>query len=95
MTFLPAGGMDICKRLGLNIRRLRKDKGLSQEEFAFEADETQRTYVSEVERGKRNPTITKVAQFARVLGVTPGHLLDADPNRTTKAQSAGRPGSRA
>ena len=70
--------MDIRKRLGLNIRHLRKAKGLSQERFAFEAD-IHRTYVSDVERGIRNPTVTVVEKFARALDVTPGYLLDTDP----------------
>ena len=70
--------MDIRKRLGANIRRLREEKGLSQEEFGFEAN-SGRTYVSEVERGKRNATATVIERFAKVLGVTPGYLLDADP----------------
>jgi transcriptional regulator with XRE-family HTH domain len=69
--------MDIRKKLGLNVRRLRKSKGLSQEQFAFEAN-IHRTYVSDIERGARNPTITVVEKFARNLGVTPGYLLDAD-----------------
>lgn len=72
--------MDIRKRLGLNIRNLRKAKGLSQEKFAFEAD-IHRTYVSDVERGNRNPTITVVEKFAKALGVAPGYLLDRDPSR--------------
>lgn len=72
--------MDIRRKLGLNIKRLRKAKGLSQEDFAFEA-EIHRTYVSDVERGSRNPTITVVEKFAKALGVTPGHLLDADPKK--------------
>jgi len=77
--------MDIRKKLGLNIRRLRKEKGLSQEALGFEANNTQRTYVSEVERATRNITVTKVAQFAKALGVTPGYLLDADPSQLVKA----------
>jgi transcriptional regulator with XRE-family HTH domain len=72
--------MDIRKRLGANIRRLREEKGLSQEDFGFEAN-SGRTYVSEVERGKRNATVTVVEKFAKVLGVTPGYLLDADPRK--------------
>lgn len=71
--------MDIRRRLGLNIKQLRKAKGLSQEQFAFEAD-IHRTYVSDVERGSRNPTVTVVEKFAKALGVTPGYLLDTEPD---------------
>jgi transcriptional regulator with XRE-family HTH domain len=52
----------------------------AKEDFGFEAN-SGRTYVSEVERGKRNATVTVVEKFAKVLGVTPGYLLDADPRK--------------
>ena len=67
--------MDIRSRLGFNIRRLRQEKGWSQEAFAAEAD-IHRTYVSDIERGARNPTITVVEKLAKPLGVTAGTLLD-------------------
>lgn len=67
--------MDICRRLGENLRILREAKGLSQEQFAFEAG-VHRTYVSDIERGARNPTIRIVSRLAEPLGVTPGKLLD-------------------
>tara|TARA_R110002096_G_scaffold257381_1_gene450745 strand:+ start:67342 stop:67554 length:213 start_codon:yes stop_codon:yes gene_type:complete len=67
--------MDIKKKFGQNVKRLRLMKNLSQEKFAFEAD-IHRTYVSDVERGIRNPTITVVEKLAKALNVTPGELLD-------------------
>lgn len=60
--------------LGTNLRRLREAKGLSQEKFAFEAG-IHRTYVSDIERGARNPTITVVESLAIALGVTASELL--------------------
>jgi len=67
--------VDIRQRLGRNLRRLRQEKGLSQEEFAFEA-EIHRTYISDLERGARNPTVTIVEKLAKALGVKPGVLLN-------------------
>ncbi|MBZ9965004.1 helix-turn-helix domain-containing protein [Mesorhizobium sp. BR1-1-2] len=67
--------MDIRKRLGLNLRRLRLAKGLSQEAFADDVG-IHRTYVSDLERGRRNPTITIVEKLAMFLAVKPGELLD-------------------
>ena len=67
--------MDIQNRLGRNLRRLRQEKGWSQESFAFEA-QIHRTYVSDLERGARNPTITVVEKLAKALKVKPGLLLD-------------------
>ena len=73
---LPPRAMDdIRSRLAKNLRRLRQEKGLSQEAFADEAG-LQRTYVSELERCKRNPSIMIIEKLAVALGVSPGKLLD-------------------
>jgi len=67
--------VDIRVRLGQNVRRLREAKGWSQEDYADRAG-IHRTYVSDIERGKRNPTITVVEKLAEPLEVTAGSLLD-------------------
>ena len=67
--------MDICKRLGQNVRRLREAKGWSQEAYADEAG-IHRTYVSDIERGARNPTVKVVEKLAKPLGVSAGTLID-------------------
>ena len=67
--------MDIRVRLGQNLRRLRTEKGLSQEEFAFQAN-IHRTYVSDIERGVRNPTIIVVDRLATALEVSASRLLE-------------------
>ncbi|MCX7357254.1 MAG: helix-turn-helix transcriptional regulator [Alphaproteobacteria bacterium] len=66
--------MDIRRQLSRNLRRLRTEKGWSQEELADRAG-LHRTYVSGVERGVRNPTITIVAALAKALGVPAAELL--------------------
>ncbi len=67
--------MDIRRRVGRNIKQARAAKGWSQEELADQVG-IHRTYVSGLERGVRNPTITVLEKMARPLGVTPGSLLD-------------------
>jgi DNA-binding XRE family transcriptional regulator len=67
--------MDVRNRLAKNVRLLRRRKGWSQEAFAEEAG-LHRTYISDLERGSRNPTITVVDKLATALGVTVGQLLD-------------------
>lgn len=67
--------MDICLRLGHNVRRLRLEKGWSQEDYADRA-EIHRTYVSDIERGRRNPSLTLIEKLAKPFGVAPGRLLD-------------------
>lgn len=66
---------DIQKRLGKNVARLRRERGLSQEAFADHA-QIHRTYISDIERGARNPTIEVVAKIAKALGVGPSELLE-------------------
>jgi transcriptional regulator with XRE-family HTH domain len=67
--------VDIRRRLGANVRKLRLRRGWSQEEYAEEAG-IHRTYVSDIERGVRNPTATVIEKLARPLDVPAGRLLD-------------------
>ena len=67
--------MEIRERLAKSLRVLRQEKGWSQEVFAKEAG-LHRTYISDLERGARNPTVTVVDKLSTALGVTPGRLLD-------------------
>jgi transcriptional regulator with XRE-family HTH domain len=66
--------VDVRLRLGANLRRLRLERGWSQEEFADLAD-IHRTYVSDIERGARNPTITVVEKLAAPFALAAGDLL--------------------
>lgn len=67
--------VDIRARLGRNVRKLREARGWSQEDYADRAG-IHRTYVSDIERGRRNPTITVVEKLAGPLEIEPGVLLD-------------------
>lgn len=60
--------MDVRNRVGGNIRRLRLERQLSQEELAHRAG-LDRTYISSVERAVRNPTITVLDKIATGLAV--------------------------
>jgi transcriptional regulator with XRE-family HTH domain len=66
--------MDLNRVLGRNIRALRQRRGLSQEELALEA-EMKRSYVSDLERGTRNPSVKAVGRLAKALGVEAWQLL--------------------
>ena len=66
--------MDMRRLVGLNFARLRRKKGLTQEEFAEKSGFTQQ-YVSDLERGKRNPSIITLYHLASGLGVTPKELI--------------------
>ena len=69
--------MDVRKKLGSKVQRLRRELGISQEELADRAG-LHRTYVSGVERGVRNPTLTVIEKLAQALGVTIAALVAFD-----------------
>jgi transcriptional regulator with XRE-family HTH domain len=54
--------------LGRNVRRLRQQRKLTQEQLAFEA-RIDLTYVGGIERGRRNPSLLVMARIAKALGV--------------------------
>ena len=67
--------MDIKERFGRNVRFYRQQRGFSQEALA-EHSGLHRTYISGLESGTRNPTITVVAQLAKALRVKTSDLLE-------------------
>ncbi len=69
--------MDVRKRVGLNLRKFRLDRGLSQEALAFDCG-LPRTYISGVERGVRNPTVLVLERIAMALKVPSSRLLEED-----------------
>lgn len=69
--------MDIRRVVGQRVREFRERKGWSQEELADRSG-IHRTYISGVERGIRNPTITILSILGGTLGVEPADLLRED-----------------
>ena len=67
--------MDVRQRLAANVKRLRKERGWSQEALA-DAAALDRTYVSGIERVVKNPTIIVVQRIALALDCALGDLLD-------------------
>lgn len=59
---------EILIRFGNNVREIRKDKGLSQEELSFKA-ELHRTYIGMIERAEKNITLTNIEKIANGLEV--------------------------
>jgi len=62
------------QRVAWNLRRIRTERGLSQEALALNAN-VDRSYVGRLERGEENPTIAILDRLAKVLGVAAGELL--------------------
>ena len=73
--------MDIRHQVGANVKRWRKERGLSQERLAFDCG-LHRTYISGVERGIRNPTVVVLEQIAIALNVPTSHLLEASKEKS-------------
>jgi transcriptional regulator with XRE-family HTH domain len=69
--------MDMRKLVGRNLARLRREKRFTQERFAEVAGVTQQ-YVSDIERGLRNPTIVSIYNLATALGVNHVELVMPD-----------------
>lgn len=69
-------------RFGVNVRRCRMAVGLSQEQLAariepnVRGEPTHHNYIGEIERGKGNPSLAKIINLARALGVPVRELLD-------------------
>ena len=60
---------------GRNVARIREQKGLTQDSLVEKAD-LDRTYLSGIERGVRNPSIKTVLRIAKALEVSVGKLVE-------------------
>ena len=65
---------DVKQRFGKAIRRRRRELDLSQEELAERA-ELHRTYVSDIERGDRNPSLENIEKLAKALNIKVSDLF--------------------
>jgi transcriptional regulator with XRE-family HTH domain len=66
--------LNIKHQFGGNIRKLRLEKKLSQEQLAYMCS-LHRTYIGSIERGERNVSLENIVSISRVLGVKPTILL--------------------
>lgn len=71
------GSMDYQKILGENVRSLRIERQLTQEQLA-ELCNLHRTYIGAIERGDRNVSLNNIVKVAQALNVTPSDLLQFD-----------------
>lgn len=69
--------MDMRKLVGRNFTRLRKEKGLTQEELEARSGFSQQ-YLSGLEQGKRNPTVITLYELSQALGVSHMDLVRPD-----------------
>lgn len=69
--------MDMRRLVGANFARLRRARGLTQEQVAAMSGFSQQ-YLSGLEQGRRNPTVVTLYELAQALGVTAIDLLRPD-----------------
>lgn len=84
--------MDMRRLVGENVRRIRQDRGLTQEQFADLSGFSQQ-YLSGLERGRRNPTVVTLFELATALKAQPVELL-APIEGTTSGQPPSTPKKR-
>jgi len=65
----------ILRAFGFSVKRQRESKRLTQEILAEKAD-MDRTYLSDIERGIRNPGVKNVVRIAKALGITASRLME-------------------
>jgi transcriptional regulator with XRE-family HTH domain len=70
--------MDMRKLVGRNVKRIRQQKGLTQEQLA-EISGFSQQYISGLEQGRRNPTIVSIFELATALGVSHMDLVGPEP----------------
>jgi transcriptional regulator with XRE-family HTH domain len=66
--------MELPEAFGFAIRKLRIERGLTQEQLGFEAN-LRRTYISSLELGQKTPSITTIYKLANVFGISMSKLL--------------------
>ena len=91
--------MDVDRLIGFNFKRLRLGKNLPQEEIALRLGTVDQAYLSQLEKGERNPTGRTIFRLAGALEVNVGDLFATDgvdedilvsPKTTVKKSRAGR-----
>jgi transcriptional regulator with XRE-family HTH domain len=66
--------MDMRRLVGRNVKRIRQEKGLTQEQLADLSGFSQQ-YISGLEQGRRNPTVVSLYELATALGVSHMELV--------------------
>lgn len=82
--------MDMRRLVGRNFARIRREKGLTQEQIEERSGHSQQ-YLSGLERGRRNPTVVSLFEIAQALGADPVALLAPDEEALCEAMKPSSP----
>jgi transcriptional regulator with XRE-family HTH domain len=76
--------MDMRRLVGQNVKRIRLEKKLTQEQFSDMSGFSQQ-YLSGLESGRRNPTVVTLYEIAKALGVSHLELLEPPTSRQKRS----------
>ena len=79
--------MDMRRLVGLNFARIRRQRQLTQERIS-ELSGFSQQYLSDLEQGKRNPTVVTLFEIATALGVSPVDLITELPDTEATGHAA-------
>ena len=82
--------MDLAVAFGVVLRRLRIDAGLTQEQLGFEA-ELRRTYISVLELGQQQPSLTTIFKLAQALKINASGLIGQVEAELENTKSVSKP----
>lgn len=66
--------MNLQRKFGLILKKLRLEKGLSQESLAYQA-KIDRTYISDIEKGERNISLKIIERLSETLQISPSEFF--------------------
>ncbi len=69
--------MDIRVKIGIRLKELRNEKGLSQEKFSFVC-ELDRTYIASIEQGKRNVSVANIEKISKAFDMSIYDFFNSD-----------------
>jgi transcriptional regulator with XRE-family HTH domain len=69
--------MDIRIKIGIRLKELRNEKGLSQEKFSFVC-ELDRTYIASIEQGKRNVSVANIEKISKAFEMSIHDFFNSD-----------------
>ncbi len=69
--------MDIRIKIGIRLKELRNEKGLSQEKFSFVC-ELDRTYIASIEQGKRNVSVANIEKISKAFDMSIYEFFNSD-----------------
>ncbi len=75
--------MDLRDVFALNLRRLRHERGLSQDDLAYEAH-ISRSYLSQIEKGEFHVSLKVIGKLAEALQVDPAEFLKISRESTAR-----------